>query len=59
MPSPEEIAREKYEAMMKSLQQNYDENMRYLDMVIANIDKNDLINAMEKPIDVDPLKKLA
>jgi hypothetical protein len=33
--------------------------MRYLDMVIDNIDRSDLIATLEKPIEVEPLKKLA
>lgn len=39
--------------------ENFEENMRYLDLVIANIDRAELIATLEKPIDIDPLKKLA
>jgi hypothetical protein len=31
----------------------------YLGLIIENIDKYDLIEALEKPIEVDPLKILA
>jgi hypothetical protein len=59
VPSPEEIARQKYEADLQKLNQNFEENIRFIDLVIENIDRRDLIATLEKPIEVDPLKKLS
>lgn len=31
----------------------------YIDLIIKNINVQDLIRSLDKPIDIDPLKKLA
>lgn len=43
LPSQEELARKKYEEDLRRIQENFDENMRYLDLVIDNIDRTELI----------------
>ena len=56
---PDEIAREKYDKEMKELQRRNKEYENYIELLIENIDRKELQDCLEKPIDTDPLKKLA
>lgn len=57
--SMDDLAREKYDSDLKKLQENYNANLRYLELIIDNINKDELIASMERPIEIDPLRKLA
>lgn len=57
--TPYDIAREKYEKELKKLQDSYSQNLQYIEMIMENINKEDLISSLERPIEVDPLRKLA
>lgn len=37
----------------------FNANVRYLEMLIENINKQELIVSLERPIETDPLRKLA
>lgn len=55
----DELAREKYDQDMKKQQEIISKAEKYLDFLISNVNRQDLIDSLEKPIEVDPLKKLA
>ena len=55
----DDLAREKYDSDLKKLQDGFNANVRYVEMVIANINKDELIASLERPIEADPLRKLA
>jgi phosphopantetheine adenylyltransferase len=56
---PDELAREKYDKEVKELQARNQNLENYLNLLISNIDRKELQDVLEKPIDTDPLKKLA